>query len=73
MQRTGFDVIRGYIFGDEVMARSGGGQLLGMPTFGGYAVGYHVVQAFLGRTGMSVADATFIPAEEIVQRSMVFG
>lgn len=72
LDRTGFDVIRGYIFGDEVMGRWGGGQSIGMPNFGGYAVGYRVVQAFLRRTGMTVAEATFLPAAEIVQEAAYF-
>jgi uncharacterized protein YjaZ len=43
-----------------------------MPTYGGYAIGYHVVQAFLARTGTTVAVATFLPADEIVRESGFF-
>lgn len=43
-----------------------------MPNYGGYAVGYHVVQAFLKRTGCTVEEATFIPAERIVKESGYF-
>jgi uncharacterized protein YjaZ len=35
-------------------------------------VGYRVVQAFLQRTGLSVEEATFIPADEIVAESRFF-
>ncbi len=46
---TGFDVIRSYIFGDALAEPLGG-----MPTYGGYAIGYHVVQACLNRSGRSI-------------------
>lgn len=72
LQRTGFNVIRSYIFGDALAETNGYEPLGGMPTFGGYAVGYHVVQAFLQRTGMSVEDATFVSADEIVTQSQFF-
>ena len=72
LQKTGFNVIRSYIFGDALAERSGFEPLGGMPAYGGYAVGYHVVQAFLQRTGMSVEEATFIPADEIVAKSEFF-
>jgi uncharacterized protein YjaZ len=44
----------------------------GVPTYGGYAVGSHVVQAFLRRSGLSIEAATFLPAREIVAESGVF-
>lgn len=68
LERTGFDVIRGYIFGDRIAERMQFDQV-GMPDFGGYAVGYHVVQAFLQRTGCSAAEATALPAQQIIQES----
>jgi uncharacterized protein YjaZ len=72
LQKTGFNVIRSYIFGDALAEKNGYQPLGGMPTFGGYAVGYHVVQAFLQRTGMTVEEATFVPADEIVAKSEFF-
>ena len=72
LQATGFDVIRGYIFGDALAERSGFRPIGGMPTFGGYAIGYHVVQAFLKRSGLSIEQATFVPAQEIVRGSGFF-
>ncbi len=69
--RSGFDVIRGYIFGDSLAGASGFAKV-GMPDYGGYAVGYHVVQAFLRRTGRSVEEATFLPAAQIVEESGYF-
>ena len=55
-----------------VAVQNGYEPLGGMPAYGGYAVGYHVVQAFLQRTGMSVEEATFVPADEIVAKSEFF-
>lgn len=65
---TGFNQIRGYIFGDD-MAGVSGIQKVGVPAFAGYAIGYHLVQAYLKRTGKCVADATFIPARQIIAES----
>jgi hypothetical protein len=72
LQATGFNVIRSYIFGDALAERSGYQALGGMPTYGGYAIGYHVVQAFLKRSGLSIEEATFVSADEIVQGSGFF-
>lgn len=72
LEATGFDVIRSYIFGDALAERSGFKPLGGMPTYGGYAIGYHVVQAFLRRSGRSIEDVTFMPADEIVAGSGFF-
>jgi uncharacterized protein YjaZ len=69
---TGFNAIRSYVFGDAVAERFGFAPLGGMPTYGGYAVGYHVVQAFLTRSGRSIEEATFLPAAEIVAGSGYF-
>jgi len=71
LNATGFDVIRAYIFGDALAERSGF-KPIGMPTYGGYAIGYHVVQAFLERSGLSIEEATFLPAAEIVEGSGFF-
>lgn len=71
LQESGFDVIRTYIFGDHWAQKLGLPQR-GVPTYGGYAIGYHVVQAFLDRTGQSVEEATFLPADDIVAGSGFF-
>jgi len=73
LEATGFNVIRSYIFGDALAGHSGFEPLGGMPTYGGYAVGYWVVQAFLERSGCSIEEATLLPANEIVQGSGFFG
>jgi uncharacterized protein YjaZ len=72
LDATGFDVIRGYVFGDALAERSGFKAVGGMPTFGGYAVGYAVVQAFLECSGKSIEETTFLTAQEIVQGSGFF-
>ena len=40
--------------------------------FAGYALGYRAVQAYLARTGRSAAEATFLPAAEILAESGYF-
>ena len=72
LDQTGFDVIRAYVFGDALAEQAHFRPVGGMPTYGGYAVGYHVVQAFLKRTGKSIEEATFLPAQEIVRQSGFF-
>ncbi|MCG8346461.1 MAG: DUF2268 domain-containing protein [Chloroflexales bacterium] len=63
LDKTGFDVVRQYIFGNEQA---------GVPPYAGYAIGYQVVQAYLRRTGQSVVDATFVPAHRIIAESRFF-
>ena len=69
---TGFNAVRGYIFGDA-LAGTWGFEKAGVPNFAGYGIGYRVVQAFLKRTGKTVAETTFLPAEEIIAESGYFG
>lgn len=68
---NGFDKVRGYIFGDggETLW---GYEAVGVPPFGGYAVGYQVVQAYLRATGKSAVEATFTPARAIIAESGYF-
>ena len=68
---TGFNRIRGYIFGDELAGHSGI-EKAGVPAFAGYALGYWTVQAYLKRTGKCVAEATFVPARQIIEESSFF-
>ncbi len=72
LNATGFDVIRGYVFGDAMAEKYHFRAVGGMPTHGGYAIGYHVVQAFLKRTGRTIEEATFLPAAQIVAESGFF-
>ncbi|GCE06783.1 DUF2268 domain-containing protein [Dictyobacter aurantiacus] len=68
---SGFDAVRGYIFGDAITA-SWGLPRAGIPDFAGYAIGYRVVRQYLQRTGRSVAEATFLPSREIIAESGFF-
>lgn len=68
LEVTGFDEIRGFIFGDWA-AEQTGYRRQGLPDFAGYAFGYRMVRAFLDRTGMSAAEATYRPWREIVEGS----
>lgn len=68
---TGFDKLRAFIFGDY-WAKKLGLPVVGMPDYGGYAIGYRVVQAYLRRTGATIEAATFVPAMEIVTGSGYF-
>ncbi len=70
---SGFNVVRPYIFGDWAVEMMPGTEPVGMPNFGGYAIGYHVVQAYLQRTGCTVAEATQVGGEEIIRESGYFG
>ncbi len=63
----GFDAVRQYVFGD---AKTGG--KLGLPNSAGYAVGYHIVQAFMKKTGEDIVAATITPAEQIIVESGFF-
>jgi len=72
LTQTGFDTLRAFIFGDY-WADKLSLPRVGMPTFGGYAIGYHIVQAYLNKTGNSIQSATFVPASQIVAESGYFG
>lgn len=67
----GFAEVSAFIFGDEV-ASGFGGRPRGVPTHAGYAVGYHLVQAYLRRAGKSAAEATLVPSSEIVRVAEYF-
>ena len=71
LETTGFDLLRSFIFGDH-WAQKLGLPEVGMPAYGGYAIGYRVVQAYLQRTGTSIEAATFVPADQIIADSRYF-
>ena len=72
LQAAGFDTVRGYIFGDAMAEQWGFEPVGGIPQYGGYAIGYHLVQAFLQRSGLTIEAATFIPTAEIINGSGYF-
>jgi uncharacterized protein YjaZ len=67
----GFNEVRKYIFGDH-MTNFDGSEPTGIPAFAGYAAGYHAVQAFLKKTGITVEKATLIDGETIIEESGYF-
>lgn len=68
LEVSGFDEIRGYVFGDWA-ASSHGYAERGLPDFAGYAVGYRMVREYLDRTGITAAEATYVPWREVVEGS----
>lgn len=66
----GFMEVRKYIYGKHPMMPET--QDFGMPFCGGYAVGYHVIQAYLKKTGISIEKATIIDGDEIMKASGYF-
>ncbi len=68
---TGFNQVRGYIFGDA-LADAFHYPAVGVPNYAGYAIGYRIVRQFVERTGKSVVEATFLPAEQIIAESGYF-
>ncbi|MBK8025080.1 MAG: hypothetical protein IPK19_27655 [Chloroflexi bacterium] len=71
LDETDFNKVRGYVFG-EMWGGQLGIERATVPTYAGYALGYRAVQAYLARTGQSVAEATFVPAREILDASGLF-
>jgi uncharacterized protein YjaZ len=71
LDKSGFNVVRGYIFGDT-LAETMGFPKAGVPNYAGYAIGYRIVQQYLKRTGKTVAEATFFPAKDIIAQSGFF-
>lgn len=69
---AGFMEVRNYIFGDHPMIPKS--EALGIPYCGGYSVGYHAIQAYLCKTGKTMAEVTkaFIEDEDIVKQSGYF-
>ncbi|GGJ44982.1 hypothetical protein GCM10007111_03730 [Virgibacillus kapii] len=66
----GFMEVRKYIFGEHPMMPET--QDFGMPFCGGYAVGYHAVQAYLRKPGISIEKATITDGDEIIKASGYF-
>lgn len=65
---SGFNEIRGYMFGDQ-NAEQFGYKKQGIPQYAGYTMGYRVVREYLKRTGMKASAATYVPWQEIVKES----
>ncbi|TDD36452.1 peptidase [Nonomuraea terrae] len=57
-----------YVLGDSPM-RNFGQEPRGIPDMAGYAVGLHLVDRALAATGLSAAEATVVPAGELMRRA----
>lgn len=71
LEAQGLAELSAYLYGDETAA------LMGYPTRGvpycaGYACGYHLVRRFLDETGADIAEATFLPAADILDAARDF-
>lgn len=62
---TGFDGITPWLYGDET-AKLQNFFPVGMPYCAGYACGYHLIQFYLKKTGLSIEQATLQSAEDIL-------
>ncbi|MCL6589137.1 MAG: DUF2268 domain-containing protein [Firmicutes bacterium] len=67
---TGYNQIMGYISGEEMMGFEN--DKPDTPYGAGLAVGYHLVKAYLEKTGKSIVEATFTSAKEIIEQSGFF-
>lgn len=70
LQVSGFNEIRGYIFGD--LDENYGFGKIGLPPYAGYSIGYHVVAEYLRRSGKTPSEATYVPWQEIIEESRYF-
>ena len=55
LNETDFNKLSSFLYGDEIMALSGGASV-GMPYCGGYACGYAIIQHYLKKTGKSIYE-----------------
>lgn len=70
LNMTGMDM-RSYIFGDWA-AQQFQFPPQGIPDFAGYTMGYRLLRAYQAHTGKTAAEATFVPAREIIRESHFF-
>ena len=68
---TGLDNITAYLYGDE-MARMQNYPEAGLPYCAGYATGYYLIKYYLEKTGISIEEATVLPADEILDEVREF-
>ncbi len=61
-----------YLYGDDD-GRAHGTPRAASPYCAGYACGYHLVRRFLDETGADIAEATFLPAADILDAAAASG
>lgn len=62
----GLEQLNAYLYGDE-LAQMQGYFPVGLPYCAGYTCGYQLIKHFLKKTGMSITQATIMPAEDILK------
>lgn len=67
----GLENLNAYLYGDE-MAALQNYPPVGLPYCAGYACGYHLVKYYLEKTGKDIAEATLLPANEILEAAEDF-
>lgn len=67
----GMAELSAYLYGDETAALMGY-PVQGLPYCAGYACGYHLVRRFLDETGADIAEATLLPARDILDAARDF-
>ncbi|NMO97041.1 hypothetical protein HII30_14850 [Paenibacillus lemnae] len=67
----GFAEVSSYMFGDAI-AKSQDYQPAGLSPFAGYAVGYHLVQAFMHNNQVSIAEAALMDTSDIINNCGLF-
>src|SRR5690625_920732 len=67
----GFAEVSSYMFGDTI-AISQGYQPVGLLEFAGYAVGHKVVQSFMEKNNVGIAEATLLSSDEIISECGIF-
>ena len=71
LEAQGLAELSAYLYGDETAAAMGY-PTRGVPYCAGYACGYHLVRRFLDQTGTDIADATLLPAADILEATRAF-
>lgn len=66
----GFEAVGPYLYGDHPMMPPE--KAIGMPYCGGYAAGYHAVQAYMEKTGAAVEAITCMDGNEMMEASGYF-
>ena len=67
----GMAELSAYLYGDEFAMLSNYNPV-GLPYCAGYACGYYLIKYFLKKTGMSIEEATILPAEDIMSQTEDF-
>ena len=71
LDAQGLAELSAYLYGDETAALMGY-PVHGVPYCAGYACGYHLVRRFLDESGTDIADATLLPAADILDAAQAF-